>query len=108
MLRRLYLARLKVNVRKCQFLKKSLEYLGHVVTAEGIMMQEGKIKSICEYPTPTNVKGIRRFLGMVGYYHPFIKNFASIAKPLTELTKRDKQFEWSDNEQLVFETLRIN
>ena len=65
-LRRLYLAGLKVKVRKCQFLKKSLEYLGHVVASEGIMMQEGKIKSICEYPTPTNVKEIRRFLGMVG------------------------------------------
>ena len=89
-LRRLYLAGLKVKVRKCQFLKKSLEYLGHVVTPEGILMQEGKIKRICEYPTPINIKGIRRFLGMVGYYRPFIKNFAFIANHITELTKKDK------------------
>ena len=72
------------------------------------MMQEGKIKSICEYPAPINIKGIRRFLGMVGYYRPFIKNFASIAKPLAELTRKDKPFEWSDSEQLTFETLRKN
>ena len=88
-LRRLYLAGIKIKVRKCQFFKKSLEYLCHMVTSEGIMTQEGKIKSICEHPAPTNIKGIRKFLGMVGYYRPFIKNFASIAKPLAELTKKD-------------------
>ena len=65
-LRRLQMAGLKIKVRKSQFLMKSLEYLGHVVTADGIRMQEGKMKFICDYPAPQNVKGVRRFLGMVG------------------------------------------
>lgn len=59
-LHRLYLAGLKIKIRKCQFLKKSLEYLGHLVIADGIQMQAGKIKGICEYPAPQNVKGVKR------------------------------------------------
>ena len=81
----------------------SLEYLGHVVTADGIKMQEGKIKSICDYPAPQNVKSVRRFTGMVGYYLPFIQNFASIAKLLTDLTKKDCVFQWSNSAQEAFE-----
>ena len=70
---RLQMAGLKIKVRKCQFLMKSLEYLEHVVTADGIKIQEGKIKSICNYPAPQNVKGARRFLGMVGGYRHLIR-----------------------------------
>ena len=84
---------------------KSLEFLGHVVTSEGIKMQEGKIQSINKYPAPQNFKGVCRFLGMVGYYRPFIQNFASIARPLTNLLKKDCTFHWSEKEQEAFENL---
>lgn len=100
-------AGLKIKVKKCQFLKKSLEYLGHVVTEEGIKMQEGKIKSICDYPAPTTVKGVRRFLGMAGYYRPFIQNSSTVAKPLTELTKKDVNFKWTKVEQSSFDMLKV-
>ena len=62
----------KIKVRNCQFLMRSLEYLRHMVTTEGIKMQAGKIKSICEYSLSYNVKVVRRLLGMAGYYRPFI------------------------------------
>ena len=75
-LQRLQKAGLKIKVRKCQFLFKSLEYLRHVVTPEGIKMQECKIKCICDYPAPKSVKEVGRFLGMAGYYLPFIQNFS--------------------------------
>ena len=85
---------------------KSLEYLGHVVTADGIKMQEGKIKSICNYPAPQNSKGVRRFLEIIDYYQPFIQNFASIAKPLTDLTKKYCVFQWTNSEQRAFDILK--
>ena len=80
--------------------------MGHVVTAEGIQMQAGKVKSICEYPAPSNLKGVRQFLGMVGYYRPFIQNFATLAKPLTDLTKKDVVFRWEVTKQQAFNTLK--
>lgn len=103
---RLRKAGLKVKIKKCQFLKKSLEYLGHVISEHGLKMQEGKIKAIVDYPAPRNLKALRRFLGMVGYYRPFIKGFATIAKPLTELTRKDANYEWKDEQEAAFKTLK--
>ena len=71
---------------------KRLNYLGHVVNEEGIQMQAEKIKAITEFPVPLNVKSLRRFLGMTGYYRPFIQNFSTKAYPLTELLKQDNPF----------------
>ena len=85
---------------------RSLEYLGHVVTADGIQMQAGKVKSICEYPARSNIKGVRQFLGMVGYCQPFIQNFARLAKPLPDLTTKDVVFKWEVTDQQVFDTLK--
>ena len=105
-LEKLRIAGLKIKVKKCQFLRKSLEYLGHVITEEGLKMQSGKVKAIVEYPAPQNLKGLRRFLGMVGYYRPFIKGFASIAKPLTELTKKEIDFQWNEDQDRAFQELK--
>ncbi|XP_064111321.1 uncharacterized protein LOC135218802 [Macrobrachium nipponense] len=81
---------------------KSLEYLGYVISENGLHMQEGKIKAIVAYPAPNNLKALRKFLGMVGYYRPFIKGFATIAKPLTDLTKKDVVYEWKTEEERAF------
>ena len=85
---------------------KELEYLGHKLNEEGIQMQAGKVQAIVDYPVPVNVKSLRRFLGMVGYYRPFIQNFSTIAHPLTELFKTDKEFKWGVDQQKAFETLK--
>ena len=95
-------AGLKIKFEKCQFLKEELEYLGHKINAQGIMMQEGKIKAMLEYPPPVNVKSLRRFLGMIGYYRPFIQNFSTIAHPLTELLKSDNKFVWGNEQKKAF------
>ena len=105
-LERFQKAGLKLKVRKCQFLMKELEYLGHKINKEGIKMQEGKIKAIVDYPAPTNVKSLRRFLGMIGYYRPFIQNFSTIAHALTDLLKQDREFIWDKEQQKAFETLK--
>ena len=99
-------AGLKIKFSKCQFLKEELEYLGHKVNANGILMQEGKIKAMVDYPPPVNVKSLRRFLGMIGYYRPFIQNFSTIAHPLTELLKKDNTFSWGEEQNQAFQTLK--
>ena len=99
-------AGLKIKFEKCQFLKEELEYLGHKINANGIMMQEGKIKAMMEYPPPANVKSLRRFLGMLGYYRPFIQNFATIAHPLTELLKKENSFHWGNEQRESFDKLK--
>ena len=105
-LERLKRAGLKLKVKKCQFLSRELEYLGHKLNEEGLKMQEGKVKAIAEYPPPTSVKTLRRFLGMIGYYRPFIQNFAKIAYPLTDLLKKENNFEWKEEQQQAFNMLK--
>ena len=83
---RLKSAQLKLKKSKCSFFKKELYYLGHLLTAEGIKPQVEKVKAIHEMRPPTNPKGVREFLGMVGYYRKFINRFADAARPLTKLT----------------------
>ena len=99
-------AGLKLKMSKCEFLKKEVNYLGHVVSPSGIKPDPSKVETIQNLEPPTDVRGIRSFIGMTGYYRRFIANYAKIAKPLTELTKKNKTFCWSDECQISFETLR--
>jgi hypothetical protein len=91
---------------KCEFFQTSVSFLGHVVSAEGISMEEDKIKAIQEWPTPTNASGIRSFLGLAGYYRRFVRNFSKIASPLSELLHKDKPFEWKEKQQKSFDELK--
>lgn len=72
---------------KCEFMKRDCHYLGHVVTADGIKPNPNKIEAIVKYPIPKTPKQIKSFLGVVGFYRKFIRNFAHIAKPLTNSLK---------------------
>ena len=76
------------------------------MTTEGIKPQIEKVKAIHEMRPPTNPKGVREFLGMVGYYRKFINRFADAARPLTKLIQKDFKFIWSDESQTGFEYLR--
>ena len=91
---------------KCDFLKREVNYLGHIVSASGIKPDPEKVKAIQNLATPTTVKGVRSFIGMCGYYRRFVPNFVKIAKPLTDLTKKNRHFYWTEECQVSFETLR--
>ena len=86
---------LYANKEKCSFGQMSVGYLGHIITQQGVEVDPNKVKSIVEWLVPKNVKGVRGFLGITGYYRKFIKDYGKVARPLTELTKKDG-FGWNE------------
>lgn len=98
--------KLRLKPDKCQFLRKEVAYLGHLVSDDGIKPDPQKISAVKEFPTPNNVKCLQRFLGLASYYRRFIPQFSSIAKPLFELLKKDVSFIWSDVVHNSFEQLK--
>lgn len=98
--------KLYAKASKCEFFKTRISFLGHVVSADGISMEESKVKAVTEWPTPTDVQQLRAFLGLAGYYRKFVRSFSSIALPLTELLKKDKGFVWSDECEKSFQRLK--
>ena len=76
-------ANLKIQLQKSKFLCQSVEYLGYIITLDGIRPNQAKILTIKNWPKPTNTKELRSFLGMVGYYRRFIKGYADLTKPLS-------------------------
>lgn len=106
LLSRLQSAGLALSPEKCHFLRREIGYLGHIITHEGVKPDPQKIRAVKEFPLPNTRKKIKSFLGLIGYYRRFIKDFAKIAKPLTHLLKLDTPFSWTDKQQRAFETLR--
>lgn len=104
---RLREARLSLQPGKCRFLRKETQYLGHIISGEGVRPDPGKIAAVENFPTPVNVKGIQSFLGLAGYYRKFIKDFSQIAKPLTELTKKDVEYRWTAQQEDAFDKLKV-
>lgn len=90
---------LKLQPDKCEFLKREVAYLGHVISEDGVRPNPIKIEAIKNFPRPQNQKSIKSFLGLVGYYRKFIKNFAQLAKPMTLLLKKDISFEWKTEQK---------
>ena len=103
---RLRKAKLKLHPKKCKFAVKEVHYLGHVLSQNGIKPNPDKVEAILSIPAPTKVKQLRSFLGMIGYYRKFIRNFAVIAKPLYDLTKKDVPYNWSEECDSAFNELK--
>lgn len=80
---------LKVRLSKYSFAKQQLNYLGHVISAAGVATNPKKVSIVQNWPTPTIVKEVRRFLGLAGYYRRFVRNFGLLVKPLTKLLKKE-------------------
>ena len=109
-------AGLKLKPSKCFFFRKEIEYLGHVVSGKGISTNPKKIEAVSKWPTPKTVYDVRSFLGFVGYYRRFIKNFSRITKPIREVitglenqskrTAKKTYIEWTDAANAAFEHLK--
>ena len=98
--------KLKQHPKKCKFAVQEVHYLGHVLSPQDIGPNPDKIEAIKSYPTQCKIKQLRSFLGMTGYYRKFIRNFAVIAKPLYDLTKKDVPFKWSETCDKAFNELK--
>jgi len=83
-----------------------VEFLGVVIELERIKMEKRKIKEVLEWPTPKCVKDVQKFLGLVNYYCRFIEGFASIARPLHDMVKKDKKWDWTEKQEKVFKELK--
>jgi len=103
---RLSTAGLTIQPSKCQFFKSKLEFLGHTLSSKGIAPNDSKVKAIADFPTPKNQKELRSFLGLSGFYRPFIQDYRSIATPLNHLLKKDSIWQWTDEEKATFTTLK--
>ena len=87
---------LYAKLSKCDFWRREVKFLGHVVTPEGIAVDPAKVESVINWQRPRCVFDIRSFLGLAGYYRHFIKDFSSIALPLTRLTRKGVKFDWDE------------
>ncbi|WZZ63529.1 hypothetical protein YC2023_074899 [Brassica napus] len=91
---------------KCLFWKREIGFLGHIVSGEGVAADLEKVQAIREWPRPTTVTEVRSFLGLAGYYWKFVKDFSSIAKPLTKLNGKGVPFLWVEETEKAFKKLK--
>ena len=105
-LQRLQNAGLKLKPSKCNIMQKTVEFLGHLVSADGIKPHPEKIIAVVNWPIPSSLRDLRAFLGLCGYYRRFIFQFSAVAAPLYSLTEKGRSFEWTSECQSAFEQLK--
>ena len=99
--------KLYAKFSKCEFWLDSVSFLGHVVSKDGVMVDPSKIEAVKNWVRPTNVSEIRSFVRLASYYRRFVKGFSSIASQLTNLTKQNVPFVWSDSVRKAFRSSRL-
>jgi len=97
---------LYIKPEKCVWKVKEIDFLGLVMGAEGIKMQEEKVAEILEWPRPKMVKEVQKFLGLANYYRQFIKDFAELAKLLYKLVRKDEKWNWEEEQEVAFKELK--
>ena len=105
-LQRLANAGLTLKPSKCHLLRKSVNYLGHVISSTGIAIDPAKIDTVSSWPVPTCATDVSSFLGLASNYRRFVPNFSSISAPLYQLTEKGRKFHWSIACQTAFEQLK--
>ena len=101
-------ADLKLKEVKCNFLKKHIQYLGHIISGKGITLLPEKLESIHKILPPKTPKEVKQFLGLIGYYHKFVPRFSDLACPLNALTRKNIAFGWTPVCQESFEMLETS
>ena len=105
--KRLEAADLKMKRSKCNFFKKHIHYLGHLISANGIRPLKDKLDTIRDMPAPPhNSKEVKQFLGLAGYYRKFVPQFADLSRQLARLTCKDRVFEWTHECRKAFNILK--
>jgi len=97
---------LEIKFKKCQFLKRKVEFLGHIVENGTIRPSAAKTMAVKKFPVPTTVKQVQSFLGLTGYFRKFIPAYSKIAKPLSDLTRNDNPFVFEQHQIEAFENLK--
>jgi hypothetical protein len=105
-LQRLRDHKLYAKFSKCEFWLRSVKFLGHTISQDGIFVDPSKVQEVMDWKPPKSVHQIRSFLGLAGYYRRFIPDFPRIAKPMTKLLKKGVKFVWSEACEKAFHTLR--
>ena len=103
---RLQEANLKLSPKQCSLFKEEVNYLGHVVSEKGVAPDPHKTNCVQKWARPTNLTAVRSFLGLCSYYRKFIQGFAGIAKPLHQLTEKNKSFLWTGECEDAFHQLK--
>jgi len=98
--------KLYAKFSKCEFWLEKVTVLGHILTADGVTVDPEKVKVVSNWRQPTNISEIRSFLGLAGYYRRFIEGFSKIARPMTELLKKEKKFVWIETYERSFQELK--
>ena len=97
---------LYLKPEKCKFEKQEMEYLGMIIRQGEVHMNPNKVAAVRNWPTPTTLREVRAFIGFSNFYWRFIQDFSSIARPLHDLTKKDMPWQWHEEQQKVFDTLK--
>ena len=97
---------LYLKPEKCEFEKDSMEYLGMIIRPGEVQMDPGKVAAVKNWPTPTTLKEVRAFIGFANFYRRFIKDFSSLARPLHDLTKKDVPWQWNQEQQRAFNSIK--
>ncbi|KAJ0578350.1 putative nucleotidyltransferase, Ribonuclease H [Helianthus annuus] len=98
--------KLYAKFSKCAFWLRELQFLGHVINKDGVLVDPTKVEAVTNWVPPKNPSEVRSFLGLAGYYRRFIQDFSRIALPLTKLTKKNEKFVWGPEQEKAFQTLR--
>nr|AAQ56540.1 putative gag-pol polyprotein [Oryza sativa Japonica Group] len=105
-LRKLREHQLYAKLSKCEFWLSEVKFLGHVISAKGVAVDPETVTAVTDWKQPKTVTQVRSFLGLAGYYRRFIENFSKIARPMTQLLKKEEKFVWSPQCEKAFQTLK--
>ncbi|XP_023028732.2 retrovirus-related Pol polyprotein from transposon 17.6 [Leptinotarsa decemlineata] len=100
-------AGITLKLKKCNFIRKEIKFLGHIITSEGIKMDEDRIDAIQKFPIPRNVKALRSFLGFVNYDRRFCENFAELTAPLLKLLRKGITWNWGAEQTEAMKKIKV-